>query len=102
MPLFTKDRKEILNCRAPISDVKLSSDGNFMIISSLNNQIADSDCDDPEDKDSKGNLWVYMFNNFDNSFKFKEILALLDNEIPISLNFVDDNKAFLVGTSLKN
>ena len=43
-----------------------------------------------------------MFNNFDNSFKFKEILALLDNEIPISLNFVDDNKAFLVGTSLKN
>ena len=72
------------NCQKTIHDVKFSSDCYFLIAA-----VDDSH--------------VYVFVQSNNSFfPMHPKKIQFEGEIPISIDLVDDNKSFLVGTSTRN
>lgn len=72
------------DCYKYIHDVKFSSDTYYLIVA----------CD---------NSLVYLFQLQQNSyFQSQPKHLTLNQEVPLSIDFVDDNKSFLIGTHLKN
>lgn len=72
------------DCQKKIHDIKFSSDTFYLIVA----------CDN-------SNVFIFVLNN-SSYFTVHPKKVLFQHEVPISLDFVDDNKSFLVGTSTRN
>ncbi|KRX11109.1 WD40-repeat-containing domain [Pseudocohnilembus persalinus] len=84
MRIDWEEQPRTLEIAQTVHDVKFSSDTYYLIAC----------CND---------YCIYLYqHNQNHYFNVLPKKIQLDNEIPISIDFVDDNKSFLVGTSVRN
>ena len=84
MRIDWEESPRTFNCHKCIHDVKFSSDC-FYLIAAVND------------------YHIYSFVQSNNSFFVMPPKKIqFEGEIPVSIDLVDDNKSFLVGTSIRN
>jgi hypothetical protein len=79
-----EERPKGFECNKAIMDVKFSPDAAYLIAACENHH-----------------LYVFNYNN-NSYFQFPPKQALFEEEIPISINFCDDNRVMIIGTSRRN
>lgn len=71
-------------CEKAITDIKFSSDAAYLIAASENQKI-----------------YVFIYNN-NSYFQFAPRELHFEHEIPVSINFCDDNRLMIISTNHKN
>ena len=77
----------VANFEKPINEICFSNDGRKMIVA-----IDDA---------SKNNIFIFTWVN-DKQFSAKTEQLLFDNEIPLSIEFLDSDLSFIVATNILN
>lgn len=75
---------KIFNLEKAVTDIKFSSDAAYLIVACENQK-----------------LYVFNYNN-NSYFQFAPKELNFDQEIPVSINFCDDNRVMIIGTNTRN
>ena len=87
MRIDWEEQPVVANFEKPINEICFSNDGRKMIVA-----IDDA---------SKNNIFIFTWVN-DKQFSAKTEKLLFDNEIPLSIEFLDSDLSFIVATNILN